>query len=75
MSTKSIAEKLLIKPNTTIWSSDAAHLERIQPLPEGVRAVDDLDAATTALVFADDAASLRAVLESQKDRLSRPATL
>ncbi len=75
MSTKSIAEKLQIKPNTTVWTSDTAHLERIQPLPEGVRAVDDLDAATTALVFADDAASLRAVLDSQKVRLAQPATL
>ena len=74
MSTKSIAEKLLIKPNTTVWISDAAHLERIHPLPEGVRAVDALDAATTALVFADDAASLRVVLDAQKDRLTRPST-
>jgi hypothetical protein len=75
MSTKSIAEKLLIKPNTTIWSSDAAHLERIQPLPEGIRVVDDLDAATTALVFAGDAASLRAMLDARRDHLTRPSTL
>jgi hypothetical protein len=75
MATKTVADKLLIKPNSTVWASDAAHLDRIQPLPEGARAVDALDAATTAIVFAGDAASLRAILTTEKDRLTQPANL
>src|SRR5262245_59864944 len=73
MSTKSIAEKLLIKPNTTVWVSPAAHLARIEPLPEGARVVDELDQATIALVFADAAASVREILNAHTDQLARPA--
>jgi hypothetical protein len=72
MSTKSIAEKLLIKPNTTVWLSHAAHLARIEPLPEGVRIVDGLEQATVALVFADAAASARDILTAHNDQLARP---
>jgi hypothetical protein len=73
MSTKSIAEKLLIKPNTTVWVSHAAHLARIEPLPVGARVVDELDQATIALVFADAAASVREILNAHTDQLARPA--
>ncbi|MGH8823018.1 MAG: hypothetical protein ACRDVN_00875 [Jiangellaceae bacterium] len=72
MSAKSVAEKLLIKPNTTVWSSDRGHVGLVEPLPEGVRLVDRLDQATTALVFAPDAGSLRSVLTAHKDDLARP---
>ena len=75
MSTKSVAEKLLIKPNTTVWSSHAAYLNRIEPLPQGVRNVDEPAQATTALVFAEDAGSLRKVLSAHRDALARPSTL
>ena len=75
MSTKTTAEKLLMRPNTTVWSSDGSHLDLIEPLPEGVRRVDGPEQATTALVFADDADSLRAILAAHGDRLSRPSTL
>ena len=30
MSTRSVAEKLLIKPNTTVWSSHASRLELVE---------------------------------------------
>jgi hypothetical protein len=75
MSAKSNAEKLLIKPNTTIWSSHAAHVNLIEPLPDGVRQVDGPEQATTALVFAENAASLRLILDAHKDQLARPSTL
>jgi hypothetical protein len=75
MSTKSPAEKLLIKPDTTVWSSHAARLDLIRPLPEDVRVVDRLEQATTALVFADDAASLRDLLTAHQDQLARPSVL
>jgi hypothetical protein len=60
MSTKSVAEKLLMKPDTTVWSSDPSQLDLVGPMPEGVRVAGGPERATTALVFADDSASLRA---------------
>jgi hypothetical protein len=75
MSTKSVAEKLLIKPDTTVWSSDASRLGLVEPLPAGVRQVDAPEQATVALVFADDADSLRDVLTAHRDRLARPDVL
>ena len=72
MSTKSIAGKLLIKPNTTVWSSHTSHLNLIEPLPESVQHVERPEQATTALLFADDARSLRDILNEHKDRLLRP---
>jgi hypothetical protein len=72
VSARSVAEKLLIKPNTTVWSSDPAHVGLVEPLPEGVRLVDRLDLATAALVFAPDARSLRTVLTANKDGLAEP---
>jgi hypothetical protein len=75
MSSKSVAEKLLIKANTTVWSSHASHLDLIGPLPAGVRHVDHPDQATTALVFAHDASSLRDLLTTHKEQLARPDNL
>lgn len=74
MSTKTIAEKLLIKPGTTVWASDPTHLDLVEPLPQGVRRVDALDQATTALVFAEAAAPLRDILTAQAEALAKPAT-
>jgi hypothetical protein len=72
MSTKSVAEKLLIKPNTTVWFSHAPHLDLVKPLPENVRRVDGPAQATTALIFADDACTLRDILTAHKEQLARP---
>jgi hypothetical protein len=72
MSPKSVAEKLLIKPDSTVWSSHDAHRDLMEPLPARVRFVEGFDEATTALVFADGADSLRTILEEHKDELSRP---
>jgi len=75
VSAKSVAEKLQIKPDTTVWTSDPAHVGLVEPLPEGVRLVDRLDQATTALVFAPDARSLRSVLSANQDGLARADVL
>jgi hypothetical protein len=72
---KSVADKLQIKPGTTVWSSDADLLRLLEPLPEGVRAVDRLEQAATALVFAGDAAALREVLAAHRDRLTEAGTI
>jgi len=73
MSDKSIAAKLLIKPDTTVWASDPARLGLIGPLPAGVRTVDRLAGATTVVVFADDARTLRAVLAEHGRELADPS--
>lgn len=69
MSTKSVAEKLLIKPNATLWASHAARLNLIGPLPDGVRLLESPEEATAMLVFADDAGSLRAILDARREQL------
>ncbi len=75
MAAKTLAEKLLIKPGTTVWSSDPSRLDLVGPLPGGARVTDALEGATTALVFADDAASLRGILDAYGDRLAGPDVL
>jgi hypothetical protein len=75
MSQKSVADNLLIKPTTTVWASDPGHLELIEPLPRDVRVVDRLGEATTALLFADDADSLRENVAKHADQLTDPETL
>jgi hypothetical protein len=70
--TKTIAEKLLIKPNTTVWLSHAAQLPRLTPMPDGVREVDRMKMASTSVIFADDAASARQILTANADDLAEP---
>jgi hypothetical protein len=72
MTTKTIASKLLIKPNTTVWSSHPEHLNLIGELPDGARAVSDLEGAATALFFTDSLASLRETVAVYGDRLKEP---
>jgi hypothetical protein len=75
MSTRSAAEKLLIKPRTTVWMSHPQRLALIEPLPEGVRAVDRPELATTALLLGDDAQSLRNVVAAHASRLAHSESL
>jgi hypothetical protein len=75
MNTKSAAEKLLIEPGTTLWTSHPKQLELIEPLPEGVRVVDRPEQATTALIFGEDAQSLRNAVAAHANRLADPETL
>jgi hypothetical protein len=72
MTARTVAEKLLIKPDTTVWSSDRSRLALLGPLPAGITLVDGISEATTAVVFADDGGSLRATLDAHRDELTRP---
>ena len=72
---KTIAEKLLIKPNTTVWLSDPAHLPLLTPMPDGVREVDTPATASTAVLFAESAAEARAQLEAHRTHLTKPGVL
>jgi hypothetical protein len=70
---KTIAEKLQIKPHTTVWVSHPEHLPLLTPMPEGVRASDALATASTAVLFAEDAANARKLLAEHADDLAKPA--
>jgi hypothetical protein len=68
---KTVAEKLLIKPHSTVWLSHNEHLPRLTPLPDGVRQVDMMATASVAIVFALDAAAVREILTNNKDQLDQ----
>ncbi|WP_250028723.1 hypothetical protein [Paractinoplanes maris] len=70
---KTIAEKLLIKPNTTVWLSDPAHVALLTPMPDGVREADMLATSSTAVLFVEDAATTREQLEKHRADLDKPA--
>ncbi len=72
MSTKSVSEKLLIRPNTSLWSSHPSRTGLVEPLPASVQQVAGPGLATTALVFADDSDSLRRVLDEHRSELAAP---
>jgi len=74
MTVKSVAQKLLIKPGTTLWVSHPAGVGLIGPLPENVRLVD-ADQAQTAVIFADDAATVRTVMGVRRGQLERTAAI
>jgi hypothetical protein len=72
---KTIAEKLMIKPHTTVWLSDPGQLPLLTPMPEGVREVGEPATASTAVVFVEDAASARKELEEHHAGLAEPAVV
>ena len=72
---KTIAEKLQIKPNTTVWLSDPARLPLLTPMPDGVRQSDGMAAASTAVLFVEDAANARTLLSKHAADLDKPGVL
>jgi hypothetical protein len=75
MPEKTIAEKLLIKPTSTVWVSDPDRLAIIGPMPDGAAPAESLGAASVAVLFADDAASLRSLAAAHATELSGPPVL
>jgi hypothetical protein len=74
MPAKTLAEKLLIKADTTVWSSDPVRAHLVEPLPTGVQYVDGPAKATTALVFAESADAVRDILTAYRADLAAPTT-
>jgi hypothetical protein len=72
MSARSTADKLLIKPASTVWVSDTTRIGLVGPLPEGVGTADRLGGADVAIVFADDEAKLRGILARSGSELDQP---
>jgi hypothetical protein len=75
MSQKTTAEKLHITPDSTVWALPAARVDLIGPLPSGAKVVAAMDDAATALIFADDGGSLRAMLADHGERLTETGAL
>jgi len=69
---KSIAEKLLIKPDAVVWSSHTDRLDLVGPLPAGAATTAGMGTADVSLVFADDASGLRKILTKQRAHLLKP---
>jgi hypothetical protein len=69
---KSIAEKLLIKPDAAVWPSHPDRLDLVGSLPAGTTTASGLATADVALVFADNAAGLRKILTKQRAHLGKP---
>jgi hypothetical protein len=69
---KTVAEKLQIKPDTTVWVSDPASLALLGPLPAGVAVAKTIGVADAAVLFAPDEAGLRKVLEKHAADLAIP---
>jgi hypothetical protein len=75
MSTKSTAEKLLIKPATTVWTSHPKRLTLIEPAPERVRVANRPEQARSAIIFGADAESLRSIVDAHAERLADAETV
>lgn len=71
MSEKTVAAKLLIKPGTALWVSHPDRLALVGELPADVAVVDGAAEAAVALVFMDDAAGARRVLDAHAAGLAR----
>lgn len=75
MSLKTVSDKLQIKANARVWLSDDAKLTLIAPLPDDATSAVTISEASVAIIFADDAVSLRQLLDAHKDDLTKPGIL
>jgi hypothetical protein len=75
MAEKTVADKLLIKPDSALWVSSDDDLARLGPLPGGVRRVSTPGEAATAVLFVGDESSLRSALEAAGSELAAAPVL
>jgi hypothetical protein len=69
---KTVARKLAVKPGNVVWISHADRSDLIGELPEGATVGKKAADADVAVVFADDAASLREILTANKADIATP---
>jgi hypothetical protein len=72
MSTRTVAQKLLIKAASHLWISRPDCLQLVEPLPDDVELADSPANATVALMFADSEAALREQLAKHVPGVTRP---
>ena len=75
MGERTKAARLLIKPGTAVWVSDAARATLLGPMPAGAVLVDTPVEAGVAVVVADDAATIRTMLDAHLGDLASRAVL
>ena len=72
MTGHSLAETLLIRPGASLWFSPNEWLRILGPLPPGVRLTGEFAAATVAVVFVSNAASVRWFLDRYRTVMALP---
>ena len=72
MASKTTADKLLIKPGTSVWISDPERRRLLEPLPAGAGWADGPADATSAVLVARDAAALNDLLAEHAADLAHP---
>jgi hypothetical protein len=75
MAAKTVAEKLQVKPGTTVWSSQPEYIRLIGALPEGAALAGSMADATVAIVFVASEAIARETLGHLRDHLAAPSIL
>ncbi len=75
MAAKSVAAKLLVKPDTSYWTSHPDHDGLLEPLPQGASRSRSLGSATVAVLYAYDEAAARALLARHEADLLKPEVL
>jgi hypothetical protein len=69
MAEKTVAEKLLVKPGTTVWVSDESRRALLGQMPPSVAEAEHPGRASTAVLFVDDAAGARRLLSAHHEHL------
>ena len=75
MAAKTVAAKLVIKPGNAVWVSHPDRAELLGPLPEGAALTRSPGEADAAVVFADDATSVRAAFAENETALTTRGVL
>jgi hypothetical protein len=75
MTGTTLAEALLIRPGSRLWFSPTEWLRILGPLPSGVRLTGEFAAATVAVVFVSNAASVRWFLNQHRTVMALPAVV
>ncbi len=73
MGERTTAARLLIKPGAAVWVSDPARAALLGPMPAGTDLVDTPVEAGVAVVVADDAATIRSMLDAHLGDLASRA--
>lgn len=71
---KTVAEKLRVRPGTSLYLSHPERRDLLGPLPDGVTLADGPEQAAIAVLFADDGFSLRGLLATGGESLLRGPT-
>jgi hypothetical protein len=75
MAARSVAQKLLIRPGSSVWMSHPDRSDLLGEMPEAVTSASSLAAADVAVVLVDDEAGLRAFAEVNRELLGSPRAL